>query len=86
MASCLLQEWTEAQAREESRRIRGETGDRVWSLPLNGWLKINVDAAVFMNGSIGVAAVIRDDRGGFVAARALRVPVLGNLVRLRRLQ
>ncbi|KAL8115005.1 hypothetical protein AgCh_021723 [Apium graveolens] len=73
-ASCLLQEWTEAQAREESRRIRGETGDRVWSLPLNGWLKINVDAAVFMNGSIGVAAVIRDDRGGFVAARALRIP------------
>ena len=27
-----------------------------------------------MNGGIGFATVIRDDRGGFVAARALRIP------------
>ena len=29
---------------------------------------------MFMNGGIGFATVIRDDRGGFVAARALRIP------------
>ncbi|XP_074337079.1 uncharacterized protein LOC141674258 [Apium graveolens] len=73
-ATCLLREWTEAQAREEKLLIRGKTGDRVWSKPSPGWFKINIDAAVFIMGGIGVAAVVRDDQGGFVAARVLKLP------------
>lgn len=65
-------------------KIRGKIGDRVWSSPLSGWLKINVDAAVFMNGGIGVAAVIRDDQGAFVAARAMKIQGAWKPARLRR--
>lgn len=72
-ASHLYREWTEAQAKEANRRIRGEVGDRSWSPPPAGWLKVNIDAAVFLNGLIGVGAVIRDDQGCFVGARCLRV-------------
>ena len=63
-----------AQTREEKLLIRGKTGDRVWSKPSPGWFKINIDAAVFMMGGIGVAAVVRDDQGGFVAACVLKLP------------
>ncbi|XP_074383626.1 uncharacterized protein LOC141725107 [Apium graveolens] len=66
-------EWTEAQAKERNRRIRGEMGDRVWTPPKWGWMKINIDADVFQNGSIGVAAVIRDDQGRFVGARCMKI-------------
>lgn len=55
--SFLLQAWTEAQTREESRRIRGETGDHVWSPPSSGRMKINVHAAILMTRGIGVGAV-----------------------------
>lgn len=52
-----------------NRRIRGEVGDRIWTPPAEGWVKINIDAAVFLNETIGVGAVIRDDHGRFVGAR-----------------
>ncbi|XP_017240177.2 uncharacterized protein LOC108212974 [Daucus carota subsp. sativus] len=73
-AKGLIREWTEVQAREGSMSVTGVNGDRVWSKPSMGWFKVNVDAAVFMLGGIGVAAVVRDDQGGFVAAHVLKLP------------
>lgn len=72
-ASHLLREWTEAQIKDGNRRIRDEVGDRIWTPPAEGWVKINIDAAVFLNGTIGVGAVIRDDHGRFVGARGLKI-------------
>lgn len=70
-ASHHLREWKEAQLKIVDSR--GELGTRIWRPPMEGWLKINVDAAVFLDGSIGVAAVVRDDRANFVAAKGVRV-------------
>ena len=41
-----------------------------WSKPVQGWLKCNVDAAVFKaDNSIGFGCIIRDERGAMIAAR-----------------
>ncbi|XP_074354386.1 uncharacterized protein LOC141693256 [Apium graveolens] len=43
---------------------------RNWTSPPQGWVKINVDAAIFEEvGSVGVGSVIRDANGTFVGAR-----------------
>lgn len=68
-AKCLIREWTEVQAREGSMSITGVNEDRVWSKPSLGWFKVNVDASVFMLGGIGVAAVVRDDKGALLQLR-----------------
>lgn len=38
-----------------------------------GWVKANVDAAVFQDGTIGVGCVVRDTQGQFVSARCKRM-------------
>ncbi|KAL8109886.1 hypothetical protein AgCh_025833 [Apium graveolens] len=73
-ANHFLRDRKEAQAKDEKRKIRGALGARVWSKPKEGWLKINIDAAVFLDGSIGVSALVRDDQARFVAARGRRIP------------
>lgn len=40
---------------------------------MGGWVKVNIDAAVFLDGSIGVGAIIRDEHSGFVAARGKKI-------------
>ena len=46
-----------------------------WSVPLPGRLKLNVDAAIFANGSgTGIGAIIRDERGITVGAISKRLP------------
>ncbi|XP_074327720.1 uncharacterized protein LOC141665634 [Apium graveolens] len=72
-ASHLFRVWTEAQIKDGNRRIRGEVGDRIWTPPAEGWVKINIDAAVFLNRTIRVGVVIRDDLGRFVGARDLKI-------------
>ena len=44
-------------------------------------MKINIDAAVFLDGSIGVGAVIRDSQAKFVGAEKLQG--LGDQERLK---
>ncbi|XP_074374105.1 uncharacterized protein LOC141714486 [Apium graveolens] len=45
---------------------------RKWEKPNEGWIKVNVDAAVFQD-SIGCGAVIRDAQGVFMGAFCKKV-------------
>lgn len=67
-ANNLLKDWKEAQLGGEN-----EAGARLWSKPAEGWVKANIDAAVFSDGSIGIGGVIRDSQGQFLGARSRRI-------------
>lgn len=63
----------EAQHCVMDRKKQEQNANRVWKKPHEGWLKVNTDAAVFSDGTIGVGAVIRDSNGSFVGARCCKV-------------
>lgn len=47
------------------------SSSRMWKPPPQGWLKVNIDAAVFTEtGSIGIGCVIRNENRSFVRVRA----------------
>lgn len=72
-AMTLLQEWRETQVSTDYCNNHGAVGDRVWTKPLVGWVKMNVDAAVYQCNSIGVGWVLRDVHGKFLGARCKRM-------------
>ncbi|XP_074378629.1 uncharacterized protein LOC141720175 [Apium graveolens] len=39
---------------------------------MEGWVKVNTDATVFQDGSVGVGCVMRDSQGAFLGARCCR--------------
>ena len=46
----------------------------IWERPVDGMLKLNVDAALFLaKGLVGVGCVLRDSTGSFIAAKATTV-------------
>ncbi|XP_074352015.1 uncharacterized protein LOC141691175 [Apium graveolens] len=50
--------------------------DRHWSRPDKGYVKVNVDAAMFKDlRCVGIVAVIRDGQGRFLRARSRKVGV-----------
>ncbi|XP_050207721.1 uncharacterized protein LOC126657129 [Mercurialis annua] len=52
-----------------TRTVHGDGQDK-WSPPVKGWLKANIDAAVFSgNGGVGVGIVVRDWKGSLVQVR-----------------
>lgn len=52
-------------------------GPRRWYPPQYGWVKVNIDAAVFLESEcIGIGSVIRDNHGVFVRARNHRTTTL----------
>lgn len=65
----LLAEWKDAQVSSGMMNRQGGVGDCVWRRPPAGWIKINTDAALFSNETIGLGCVIRDDQGLFIGAR-----------------
>lgn len=69
----LLADWR--RAHEECGRSLGSAvmGVQHWSTPPVGWYKINTDAAIFHDGSVGLGSVIRDSTGRFIRARCGRV-------------
>lgn len=67
LACNLLATWKKARTEVSNVRSQQHIGDRVWSKPPPGWLKITVDAACKQGSSfVGVGCVIRDDQGRFL--------------------
>lgn len=74
MALNLLQEWQQSQENAGKGDKGIQQRNRKWCKPPEGWVKINLDAACQNQiGEIGVACVVRDDRGKFLRARSNRV-------------
>ncbi|XP_074325881.1 uncharacterized protein LOC141663935 [Apium graveolens] len=69
----LLSDWKEAQLNEKCCNNAGLRASRKWSKPQEGWVKVNVNAAIFQDGSIGIRCVIRDSQGQFLYARNRRI-------------
>lgn len=72
-ATNFLEDWREAQITATSRGANKETVANVWRKPMEGWVKVNTDAAVFNNGSIGLGCVLRNSQGAFMGARSCKV-------------
>lgn len=70
-ASNLLRDWKEVQSLNNNSQNQTEV--RRWEKPKDGWIKLNVDAAVFRNNNIGCGVVLRDAQGRFLGARCKRV-------------
>lgn len=66
-AAYSLTDWKQAQGAHV--RIR----DQFWTKPMDGWVKLNTDAAVFHDGSIGVGCVLRNSQGQFLGAKHCRL-------------
>lgn len=49
----LLNDWREARVIDSCGSCNVAVGSRVWTRPPLGWLKINIDAAVFQKGVLG---------------------------------
>lgn len=69
----LLTEWRKARVIEGQAVRRTAVGMQVWSKPPAGWKKINVDAATFTAGYVGIGGVIRDEDGRFIRGRCSRI-------------
>ncbi|KAL8119392.1 hypothetical protein AgCh_016783 [Apium graveolens] len=66
----MLQEWRHSQLEKQKHHATSSKSPRRWQKPDEGWVKINIDAAVFIEfGCTGVGSVIRDWNGGFIRAR-----------------
>ncbi|XP_074378191.1 uncharacterized protein LOC141719717 [Apium graveolens] len=70
-ASNLLRDWREAQIMVANGHHAD--GTRQWGRPKAGWVKENVDAAIFQDRSIGCGVVIRNDQGMFLAVRSKKL-------------
>lgn len=53
----------------EDRRTRGETGAYSWTKTADGWVKNNIDVAVFQDESIAVGGIVQDSQGRFIEVR-----------------
>lgn len=66
----LLVNWKTTQ-RERNRcsSLPVKSGVQRWQVPQRNWVKINIDAAVFMDlRAIGIGGIVRDERGSFLRA------------------
>lgn len=63
----------EAQNKSAGRCSHSEIGDHIWKKPMEGWVKLHTDAALFQDGSIGVGCVMRNSQGVFLGARCCRL-------------
>ncbi|XP_017216875.1 uncharacterized protein LOC108194444 [Daucus carota subsp. sativus] len=72
----MLDEWKRSQRQRTKYRSAVHVSPRRWAPPLPGWVKINVDAAVFTEtGYTGIGSVMRDEQGRFIRAKNQRIAV-----------
>ncbi|KAL8107325.1 hypothetical protein AgCh_023940 [Apium graveolens] len=65
----LLADWRKAQMEENKYKPVVSSRSRQWKKPQAGWVKINVDAAIFAaTKSTSIGGVIRDENGEFLRA------------------
>lgn len=70
----MLHDWREAQkVQVQNQADRRGVVDRKLSRPLDGWIKVNVDATGTHNDRIGVGCVARNSQGHFIGARYRQV-------------
>lgn len=75
-AANMSAEWIKCQQEKQVRKSVNLMSARRWVSPPQGWVKINVDAAIFeATGSVGLGSVIRDEHGNFVRARSQKIEV-----------
>ncbi|XP_074374874.1 uncharacterized protein LOC141716414 [Apium graveolens] len=68
-----VHEWREAQNHDVGRGSQHVEGGHVWTKPMDGWVKVNTDAALFEDGTVGVGCIIRDSQGIFLGGRCCRI-------------
>nr|GLL31242.1 uncharacterized protein LOC109164833 [Ipomoea trifida] len=69
-ASSYLRDWKEITDSEQPSRAHADIFEINWRKPQPGWVKLNVDAAIDVNGGrMGFRWILRDDIGEFKAGR-----------------
>lgn len=67
-----MRNWREANSGDPLCNVRRNTHEERWSKPLDGWFKINVDAAIDKhNKKMGLGCIIRNSNGNFIAAQGI---------------
>nr|XP_017222865.1 PREDICTED: uncharacterized protein LOC108199532 isoform X2 [Daucus carota subsp. sativus] len=72
-ATNLLHDWQEAQVCGLNSNSQGTVSARRWQKPPDGWVIVNIDAAIFQNGSIGFGMCDTNSQGQFQRARCRRI-------------
>ncbi|XP_057247591.1 uncharacterized protein LOC130589950 [Beta vulgaris subsp. vulgaris] len=67
-AQCRVGEFQEAQDNDKVASLVCRGGENRWKAPSDGWFKVNSDAAVFEDGTIGCGGIMRDWLGEVMAA------------------
>lgn len=66
----MAEEWKKSRLEKQADKAVTWGSPRRWLPPPQGWIKVNIDAAVFEElGKVGVGCVVRDADGNFVCAR-----------------
>ncbi|XP_074370401.1 uncharacterized protein LOC141711686 [Apium graveolens] len=69
----LLHDWKQSQLEKHTNMPVISSSPRRWLTPPQGWVKVNIDAAIFdTTGSMGTGCVI-NEAGNFIRARAQRI-------------
>lgn len=73
----MLQEWKRSRVEKDKHGGLHTVNRRRWNAPQRGWVKVNVDAAVFTETDcVGIGSVIRDENGVFLRARTQKIRAL----------
>ncbi|CAL1394093.1 unnamed protein product [Linum trigynum] len=80
--------WEEYQNQNNQGPIQVEERSYTWKKPPEGWLKMNIDAAVMAGQGTGYGAVVRDERGNFryAAIRRERAQWSPEIAEIRAIQ